>query len=66
MKSGWIPWGGIKKAVKAEKDNLFVEGFVNVSLIICVGVNIAFVWPVACANSAKYRFFYRIVSIPTF
>ena len=32
----------IKKAVKAEKDNLFVEGFVNVSLIICVGVNIAF------------------------
>lgn len=27
----------IKKAVKAEKDNLFVEGFVNVSLIICVG-----------------------------
>ena len=32
----------IKKAVKAEKDNLFVEGFVNVSLIFCVGVNIAF------------------------
>lgn len=27
----------IKKAVRAEKDNLFVEGFVNVSLIICVG-----------------------------
>ena len=27
----------IKKAVKAERDNLFVEGFVNVSLIICVG-----------------------------
>ena len=27
----------IKKAEKAEKDNLFVEGFVNVSLIICVG-----------------------------
>lgn len=27
----------IKKTVKAEKDNLFVEGFVNVSLIICVG-----------------------------
>ena len=27
----------IKKAVKAEKDNLFVEGFVNVSLVICVG-----------------------------
>lgn len=27
----------IKKAVKAEKDNLFIEGFVNVSLIICVG-----------------------------
>lgn len=27
----------IKKAVKAEKDNLFVDGFVNVSLIICVG-----------------------------
>lgn len=27
----------IKKAVKAEKDKLFVEGFVNVSLIICVG-----------------------------
>lgn len=27
----------IKRAVKAEKDNLFVEGFVNVSLIICVG-----------------------------
>ena len=27
----------IKKAAKAEKDNLFVEGFVNVSLIICVG-----------------------------
>lgn len=27
----------IKKAVKAEKDNQFVEGFVNVSLIICVG-----------------------------
>lgn len=27
----------IKKAVKAENDNLFVEGFVNVSLIICIG-----------------------------
>ena len=27
----------LKKSVKAEKDNLFVEGFVNVSLIICVG-----------------------------
>lgn len=27
----------IKKAVKAQNDNLFVEGFVNVSLIICVG-----------------------------
>lgn len=27
----------IKKAVKAEGDGLFVEGFVNVSLIICVG-----------------------------
>ena len=27
----------IKKAVKVENDNLFVEGFVNVSLIICVG-----------------------------
>lgn len=27
----------IKKAVKAEKDNSFVEGFVNVSLITCVG-----------------------------
>lgn len=27
----------LKKAVKAEKDNQFVEGFVNVSLIICVG-----------------------------
>lgn len=27
----------VKKAVKAEKDNLFVEGFVNVSLITCVG-----------------------------
>jgi uncharacterized membrane protein YqgA involved in biofilm formation len=27
----------IKKTVKAENDNLFVEGFVNVSLIICVG-----------------------------
>ena len=27
----------IKKAVKAENDHLFVEGFVNVSLIICVG-----------------------------
>lgn len=27
----------IKKAVKAEKDAKFVEGFVNVSLIICVG-----------------------------
>ena len=27
----------IKKAVKAEQDNQFVEGFVNVSLIICVG-----------------------------
>lgn len=27
----------IKKTVKAEEDNLFVEGFVNVSLIICVG-----------------------------
>ena len=27
----------LKKAVKAENDNLFVEGFVNVSLIICVG-----------------------------
>lgn len=27
----------IKKTVKAEKDNLFVEGFVNVSLITCVG-----------------------------
>lgn len=27
----------IKKAVKAQGDHLFVEGFVNVSLIICVG-----------------------------
>lgn len=27
----------IKRAVKAQGDNLFVEGFVNVSLIICVG-----------------------------
>lgn len=27
----------IKNAVKAKNDNLFVEGFVNVSLIICVG-----------------------------
>lgn len=27
----------IKKAVGAKNDNLFVEGFVNVSLIICVG-----------------------------
>ncbi|MDE7285888.1 MAG: DUF554 domain-containing protein, partial [Lachnospiraceae bacterium] len=27
----------IKKAVKAENDHLFVDGFVNVSLIICVG-----------------------------
>lgn len=27
----------IKKAVKANNDNKFVEGFVNVSLIICVG-----------------------------
>lgn len=27
----------IKKAVGAHNDNLFVEGFVNVSLIICVG-----------------------------
>lgn len=27
----------IKKAVGASNDNLFVEGFVNVSLIICVG-----------------------------
>ena len=27
----------IKKAVRAQNDNLFVEGFVNVSLIICVG-----------------------------
>ena len=27
----------IKQAVKAQNDNLFVEGFVNVSLIICVG-----------------------------
>lgn len=27
----------IKKLVKRENDNLFVEGFVNVSLIICVG-----------------------------
>ncbi len=27
----------IKKAVKAQNDNLFVEGFVNVSLIICIG-----------------------------
>lgn len=27
----------IKAAVKAQNDNLFVEGFVNVSLIICVG-----------------------------
>lgn len=27
----------IKKAVKANDDNKFVEGFVNVSLIICVG-----------------------------
>lgn len=27
----------IKRAVKAQNDNLFVEGFVNVSLIICVG-----------------------------
>lgn len=27
----------IKRAVKAQNDSLFVEGFVNVSLIICVG-----------------------------
>ena len=27
----------IKTAVKAQNDNLFVEGFVNISLIICVG-----------------------------
>lgn len=27
----------IKTAVKAQNDNLFIEGFVNVSLIICVG-----------------------------
>lgn len=27
----------IKKAVRAQNDNLFVEGFVNASLIICVG-----------------------------
>lgn len=27
----------IKKAVKAQNDNQFVDGFVNVSLIICVG-----------------------------
>jgi hypothetical protein len=27
----------IKKMVKAENDNLFIDGFVNVSLIICVG-----------------------------
>ena len=27
----------IKKAVRAQNDNLFVDGFVNVSLIICVG-----------------------------
>lgn len=27
----------IKAAVKAQNDNLFVEGFVNISLIICVG-----------------------------
>lgn len=27
----------LKKAVRAENDNQFVEGFVNVSLIICVG-----------------------------
>ena len=27
----------IKSAVKAQNDNLFVEGFVNISLIICVG-----------------------------
>ncbi len=27
----------LKRAVKAQNDNLFVEGFVNVSLIICVG-----------------------------
>ena len=27
----------IKKAVKAQNDNKFVDGFVNVSLIICVG-----------------------------
>ena len=27
----------IKTAVKAQGDNLFVEGFVNISLIICVG-----------------------------
>lgn len=27
----------IKKAVGAKNDNLFVEGFVNVSLVICVG-----------------------------
>ncbi len=27
----------IKKAVKRENDNMFVDGFVNVSLIICVG-----------------------------
>lgn len=34
-----MEWLGerIKKAVKAENDNLFVDGFVNVSLIICVG-----------------------------
>ena len=27
----------IKATVKAQNDNLFVEGFVNISLIICVG-----------------------------
>ncbi|NLA86303.1 MAG: DUF554 domain-containing protein [Clostridiales bacterium] len=32
----------IKKATKKEDDNRFVEGFVSVSLIFCVGINIAF------------------------
>lgn len=32
----------IKTAVKAQNDNKFVDGFVNVSLIFCVGVNVGF------------------------
>lgn len=43
----------IKKAVKAQNDNLFVEGFVNVSLIICVGA-MAIVGAIQDGISADY------------